>query len=138
MATGEILSIKVEVAEFDSAGSVPSCFFRSESMASPLSLAGTEWNKAQHGSFTMLSAASEAALTKPAGDLIAMVLTSDVPFYFRPASGDQRVASRVHVLLGTRTYPVVASGSYGFLVQPIAALGNCTVQAWFYTYEAPA
>ncbi len=134
----ESFRLKIEALHFSDTGSVPSSYLRTESLTEPLALAATEFNKVSRDTFTLLSAASEAALVKPAGDLIAMVLVADKPFYCRPASGDQRVASRVHTYIGSREYPVVASGSYGFLIQPIAAAGNTAVTAWFYTYEAPA
>ncbi len=131
------LRFKLEALHFGDTGSVPTAYIRSESEDDPLVLAATEWNKVSRDELTLSSAGSEALLAgKPAGDLVALVLLSDVPIYFRMAASEERVVTRCHVMMGTRTRPIVAAADFDFRVQAIAAVGNANLKVWFYTYEA--
>lgn len=131
------LRFKLEAMQFPDSGSVPTAAFRSESEEEPLVLASSEWNKASRDELTLSSAGSEALLAgKPAGDLVAFMLFSDVPIYFRAAASEERVVTRCVLLLGDRTRPIVASADFDFRVQAIAAVGNANLKVWFYTYEA--
>lgn len=131
------LRLKLEALHFPDTGSMPTAHLRTEDEATPLALAASEWNKVARTELTLESADSEALLAgKPAGDLVAFVLVSDVPIYVRLAATEERVVTRFMAMMANRTRPVVAAADYDFRVQAISAVGNASVKVWFYTYEA--